>query len=857
MIGKYDANLNILLDYGNDVDYIKLFSLIHWLRNGVKALTTAERESFWLEVLSLPLHMVKLEVWKESLLDALTGREAGCLLESFIALTCVLSGKAARALHSGSVYRLVEVLKAVLSSGFLLEFEQSRFNSGQEFWIKILRRLVHVPDKLSNILRQKDESGPTWWTSELFAEMLARELVAYYDRSPDKDFVPAISAALLSLLVLNGAANSVAKPLLLSFTLGHGFYPVVCFDQRTFEKLSLSFLNLVSNFRVFAKLSAAERGQLLRSAVVGDSTTKGIDDAKLRWLLEILPSTEVLSLSSCKVIVRCYSFMPLHSLSRTMGALLANFNDRFFLSNAAFVQLQSQVRIMLLCLSLLTAEELVASKVCWTSLILSCTSKFLDLTVRNTRCLCLALAEALSNRLDISPGSDKLDFELDSTSPVVQECRRLCHRDIWLEPISPTEDLPSSNRIREPPMPSPISQPLATAAMQSDSDDEDPEFTPFSLEEDGRAPTVKQLLPPGTLAELVAFTKPLPGPSNSANEASRRSGRSGLPRDMANNPHLDAERLELAVDNGKRLIGQATTFECESHCEDIVKRFSNASDDFGIAEFYDKVGGILTEICIRCPIKVAPMLASGFYSRNVLHLQRIRMLDALANAALQLSNKGGARLDVDKSKGMKVEAIMSPVHKLISGIAKNSVVKRPESLRKLYEKQKTVKNLFASLVEYFFWPLLNGWYQEECFVRDNLLLNPENLFLLEKLIATLALLVYCSAHSPIVSDALTEFWRFVNLFRGLQARGSAYMPLKRVLIFSLNVLAAVYPTWLLKEREHRVIFQMIGSWAADLVNEEQDAENLKCLLRLTKEIESKNDILAEDFWGRDLMEGSL
>ncbi|XP_063077958.1 telomere length regulation protein TEL2 homolog isoform X2 [Engraulis encrasicolus] len=379
-------------------------------------------------------------------------------------------------------------------------------------------------------------------------------------------------------------------------------------------------------------------------------------------------------------------------------------------------------KALLLCLSLLTAQEIEQQQEVLCQCMLSGMKCHLDSSVLRVRRIGMVVGEHISQHMDTA--ATRLSFEYEHDD----ETRAL------LQITEPVEPKPNSADSAEPeldvqmaPSPPTPAESSPAAAPQPDSDlDSDDELTPYDMSGDA----VKQTCaPPRYVLDCLEGLLTSEDPDRVC--ACLQSAEGLLRR------HISTTK-EVSVEFSKVLL----------HME----------DKYNTANFLYHRQRAMVALAVTDPIPVSEYLTTEFHSLNYNLRQRLDMLEAMAVAVQELSQPVTIKTD-----STSLITVVNPVQSSSDLKHWRQVVEeRIKSKTRRFGKgptqppPKATPNRYAPVAGYFFFPLLRN-YDRPQVTFD--LLGTDHM-VLGQLLSTLGLMMHLAIHAPVATQmgkALLDF----------------------------------------------------------------------------------------------------
>jgi len=266
------------------------------------------------------------------------------------------------------------------------------------------------------------------------------------------------------------------------------------------------------------------------------------------------------------------------------------------------------------------------------------------------------------------------------------------------------------------------------------------------------------------------------------------------------------------------------------------------NDDFSLENFANLRRASLVALCTTAPAQVAEYTACGpqslsssqcfilgrylggqFYERNFNLAQRYDMLEVLSLAAKELSsfadeNEVEPTAIERESEQQEIEQRMAQAGRLPSQAdlialrIKNNT--RRFSRKSEVKQRRTRANPFSAVSAYFFFPLLNHFDRPKL----SFALLGEDSLLLERLVQTLAIVMYAAGNAPHFLQMARAFWDFALAIRLASVTG-----VRRQLLFGLSVVVTLGRRDKLREEFYQDMLET-HAWLVGVFHEDPDLE---------------------------------
>ena len=644
-------------------------------------------------------------------------------------------------------------------------------------------------------------------------------------------------ASLLERLLPRKQANHQCLALLI------GALPM--YQQRTFLTATLIYLNSnqLSSSRHAPELEYQSRPVIgdcaaLIKLLVNDN--QNLLDYVAELCTEIEKSILVRS-SDLRRLVLVVLSDDLDRLCTMLEKMLLKFGDQLFIKHATIVQQEALAQLIVLCAGRIHRKQpMMLFTVAKSSIQTHGTSNRLKSTSERAQWLGMIVAMFLSELTD--KPSSRLIFDDESMrTPQAQSYRRLAQLDDKIGDIqnlrlqdqvqivtlvsrpaqNPKQASSLSNQVnrsflKPPPAVQPVSRIIEIQSDEEEEDDEDlipyakPDSDPEDSDEDPTLINRDKPKAPVYIRDLISML-----------------------RETEN-----YNRHRMALETAATLIRRKATFgkEVSDHTEELLSVLMNMNDTFEMEDFLELRQQSLIALVVAQPRIVAPAIASSIFQGSFSVQQRAAMLTALALGAREIAgHKDSDRTETPKFPSKELPSHLKRIY-ANGGVSKlesasqqleqamvqslaltaadqlsgpNALKVRTFSSRMEVEKKSKTKvnsnDLAKNVAEWFFLPLLNGWWAQaqSLYVTHFSFDEPDfanavdsggraitfSKYLLPLYLRTLAVLLHAAGPSTLTLPQLTtELWDLLLSIRVNALNSNDVKTLDAILFTFLTLL---------------------------------------------------------------------
>lgn len=305
----------------------------------------------------------------------------------------------------------------------------------------------------------------------------------------------------------------------------------------------------------------------------------------------------------------------------------------------------------------------------------------------------------------------------------------------------------------------------------------------------------------------------------------------------------EIEKFEPALKSLEKIVISFPS-DLKEVCVELIKILLHLQDHFSTEHFVTLRHKCMVAIATRCPIPVATYLTEEFYSANYSMIQRLDMLDVLAESAKELAQP--TELSKEKATSRRFLSSTSASHENVEEIPewKKIVQERIDKKTRRFakgpsqEQPKPVANKFAKVAGHFFYPLMKNFDNKV----NTLDLLGDDSFVLGRLLYTLGVVIHCATGAPGVHNmgvALIEFsWALRYHHESL---------IRQMLIFALVMVFTSVPFVLLLSESKEGVFE-VHSWLKDLVEGDANVD--------VKRTAAQALVVLEEAFKKEVMNGA-
>ncbi|XP_075422555.1 telomere length regulation protein TEL2 homolog isoform X2 [Ascaphus truei] len=714
----------------------------HFLGGGAKQAPAHEREEFnrthytpflrllvshmgpqWLELLSSE----GLELWESFFLE---GPADQALL---VLMDCI-----ARSGPSVRLDRSVLVLERFLQQGALCQViwgvcqQQLQTTPTPVLQEAILGRLCSLPDHLANCL--KDHNKPLFYPKNyypLLGASILRVLQMVSESLRDgKGCSISFVSQVLGKVCMQGRREelfAVLVPRLTALVQSDCIWQRICW--RLVESVPDRWMEPVVVGLVQMVPGPAALSQILGDLVIKNKKTQFVLTRKLLFLqhgLKVEGQQSILGYLSLDPSRR-------HLLVKVLRELLEVWSSGSAVRHSHHPQLLHMCRAVLICLGLLTRQEMETCRQDLLTALTAGTRCYLDSSLPTVRRLGMVVAECLSRH--VGPEAPVLTFQYEED----EESREL--KSLLTPPCLSVAD--------------PLEREKMPAASPSSQDAEDTASKPAPGPEGE----------PGSDSELDSDDDLLPYDMSTDTEM-RKGKPPAYIRDSMDVlvSSEDMDRVEVTMESLGTLI-RANTAATKEVSVELAKILLHL-DKPGVERFTELRHGALVSVTAIDPVPVSQYLTGEFYSINYNLRQRLDMLDVLASVAQELSQPVTTVRPVTPgslSRDLRAVGVTSGSERADAPSDwRKMVEERIERKTRRFAKGPATPvpvsfpNRFHAVAGHFFFPLIQNF--DRPMVTCDLL--GEDRLVLGRLVHTLGILMHLALHAMVVSQmgkALLEF----------------------------------------------------------------------------------------------------
>eukprot|EP01080_Neovahlkampfia_damariscottae_P010172 gene10172-2592_t len=305
---------------------------------------------------------------------------------------------------------------------------------------------------------------------------------------------------------------------------------------------------------------------------------------------------------------------------------------------------------------------------------------------------------------------------------------------------------------------------------------------------------------------------------------------------------FEVEKLEMALKFGEEVIRFAPD-DLKDFSIQISKRLLYNLESYSIENFDLMKHKLQVALIVNSTKELSKFLPDEFYKDNYNISQRVEILNALSDAALELSNVLKILIDFLKRDEENKKEI--PMEKKMI----ETEYKYPEKTR-IWSKQRIENgskiNRFSPFCESFFYPLLMK--------KKILSLLNQDSILLSSLIDCLGIFVYCSGNDLLSQKLGKEFLNFIWSIKfstyqeiQIQFKNEKSDEIKSVLSIRRSILKAILRSFImLNEKtiieEFSEIVDSLFTWLFDIIQNDPDeiCKNISSSILTTIQKKLKN-----------------
>jgi len=601
-------------------------------------------------------------------------------------------------------------------------------NATEVHYEQLVTSLCSLPEKMAN--RLQHENSEKFYPGQ-FYPMLSVSLLQTFEHCHNalaggRDFSLQMVSALVGKLCLTGSADIILDKVL----------PYCCSKVRTnfiWSRICTRVFTGVPSRCLEAVLTPLLRKiqwyglveKFLGDCVIQNSAARMLICTKILFhknfecpkqllqnIIGYLSKSETRHHLYLEVFVRLLEVWGSHTSMRHISA-----RQHLYISQALVV-----------CLGVLEDRDVILKKDELLSLLMPGVQAHLESSDPQVRLLGMIVAKRLTQRLDKS--GPQLEFELDLNNSLVQDL--LGFEQLPDDPGTDTveiDSLISKDDSLKKGKPHTDSSELPQDSHQHSEDselDSDDDLVPYDMSNDTKVTSCK---PPKYIRECME----------------------GL---ISSSENLD--RAELCLKHAESIIRKKTS-GLEEISAEFAKILLHLTDLGGLDNSAHLRRKSMCALLVTCPVQVADYLTSQFYERNYNLRQRMDILDALADGAMELSQ---IEKPVKQDKKSLIQDLSPKTEEPANW--KEVVQRRIESNTRRFAKGErqppAVVQLsrFAPVAGHFFYPLLVKVDQRE----PCLDLIGQDSAILCRLLYTLSIVVHCATNAPTASQmgrTLLEF----------------------------------------------------------------------------------------------------
>ncbi|KAM4697742.1 telomere length regulation protein TEL2 homolog [Rhinophrynus dorsalis] len=728
----------------------------------------------------------RLELWDSFFLEGPADQAFLVLMDSFGG-----TGPSIRLDHC------VHVLERFLQRGALVEViwevcrQQLEGNPSPVLHEAILGRICSLPDHLANCLQKHNK--PLFYPQNYYPR-LGSSILTVLQRVSDslrdgKGCSISFVSQVLGKVCMQGRHKellSILVPHLTSLIQSDCIWQRICW--RLVESVPDRWMEPVVTGIVQMAHGPAVLSQLLGDLVVKNKKTQFLLTRKLLFLQyglkkEVLQS--ILGYLSLDTSRRSL-------LVKVLRELLEVWSSGSVVKHSTHPQILHVSRSILICLSLLNKDEIESCKQDLLFALTSGTRFYLDSSLPNIRRLGMVVAESLSSRVNSDGPSLSFQYEEDEESAELKSL--LTSPSVCLsESAEPVREHVERSPLKVlPPKSTPRAEEGTKSDQKSDSElDSDDDLVPYDMSTDTE---LKKGKAPAYIRDCIEV----------------------LLSD-------DLDKLEVTMMSLATMI-RTNASATKEVSEELAKILLHMDDKPGVERFTELRHSALVAVTVTDPVQVSQYLTGEFYSLNYSLRQRLDILDVLASAAQDLSDKPPPGKSVPPGHSghdpWSVSVRAEPLKKDIPVDWRKVVEERIAGKTRRFAKGHSAPaaapapNCFHAVAGHFFFPLIHNF--DRPVVTFDLL--GEDRLVLGKMVHTLGVMMHLVLHATIASQMGKALLEFVWVLR-------FHMDpfVRQGLLFCISTVLLSVP-WerLVTDMSEEVLDTQ--SWLADVAENDPDAD---------------------------------
>lgn len=293
----------------------------------------------------------------------------------------------------------------------------------------------------------------------------------------------------------------------------------------------------------------------------------------------------------------------------------------------------------------------------------------------------------------------------------------------------------------------------------------------------------------------------------------------------------DPEWFEQCLQHAEALIRSHT--EVSEMAVELCKVLLNLEDQYSLPEFVLLRHKAMVALVMSCPETTAQYLTREFYERNYNVRQRLDILDVLSSAARELSRPLLSPDTIHVRDAPSGEVCKTGPDKMDQ---MGMVAARIESKTRRFCKGATrpaptpVPSRFAKVSGWFFYPLMSQFDKRESCLD---LLGSDHI-LLQRLLSTLGVVMFCASNSPNISPMARALTQFTWCFRYHAQQG-----VRRAVLGAVIMTIVAVPPFLLASDLCPEVADLRGWLEEEVMRHDSDPECCSLAAQILIALQSK------------------